>query len=734
MPYVTLAKKKDKLDGSVKKAEMTFLEKLQENDEAPGLHIEPIKNSQDSRVRTGRVNDMWRAVLFKLPTPNDTHYVYWGTWQHDKAIEKAKSSVLRVNPVFGFTEIIESSMPEMPQPPTDPDSEPSADSAWSNGLVEFGWSQEALEKEAGIHDKIAKKAVDATTQQAFYKIVDKAPDVQGLILLGLSKGQSLADVKEELDLEDYEDDPKVPEEKKIIEGGQKPPVQGQFRFVGDNPEELRQVLESSDFEAWRTFLHPAQKQYATKSWKGSFRLSGGAGTGKTVVLLHRAKSLAERNPDSRIVLTTFTRTLASSLVTNLKKLDPNLPEASQLGKPGIVISGIDQIAYKIVFEASDSERTAAIAEVLGTSHHSLRNRQGSAESWSKALSSVDHGLDTDLANTTFLEQEYIGIVLANFVTTRDEYLKVPRVGRGTALNRKKRLAVWQIVDAYRQVNQLDEIITFPEIAALAVAILRRRASAGEPRLADHVLVDEAQDFHAAHWLLLRELASAGTDDLFIAEDSHQRIYGQKVPLSRFGIAIVGRSRRLTLNYRTTAQNLAYAVGILKGAKFQDIEGEAEKSDDYRSARTGPAPVQVAANGSSEELTNVAERLTAWREAGVRGDTIGILARTQGQLKELQTGLAAKGITVRDVDHPGDGAAPLMMTMHRAKGMEFSKVVLLGVNSDKLPLAYQLSNLPEAELQDVLMRERSLLYVAATRARDELIVSWNGKPSSLLLNG
>lgn len=736
MAYVTLAKQKDKLDGSVRKAEMDFLAKLQENDAAPGLHIEPIQNAQDGRVRTGRVNDMWRAVLFKLPLENDTHYIYWGIWPHDKAIEKAKNSVLRVNPVFGFMEVIEETAPPAPAPTPPATSEkPIPDRGWVNGLQTHLWTQERLETEAGIHASFAQRALAAETEPAFFKVIDKAPDVQGLILLDLAKGRSLVEIREELGLEDYVDDPEAPEEEKIIEGSKREPAKIQFAFVGDSPAELREVLESNDFEAWRTFLHPEQRNYATKSWNGPFRLSGGAGTGKTVVILHRAKELMRRNPNARIVLTTFTRTLAAALSTNLQKLDPALPTVGNLGQAGILPAGIDSLAHQIVFGSTDRERAQATNDVLGFAHASLRNRPDARDpnsQWKQTLASVDHGLDPELANPSFLEQEYVAVVLANQVTSKDEYLKVPRVGRGTALSRSKRIAVWKIVDAYRRMNQLDDIVTYPEIVALAVAILRNRAANGGVRPGDHVLVDEAQDFHAVHWLLLRELADPGANDLFIAEDSHQRIYGQKVPLSRFGIAVVGRSRRLTLNYRTTAQNLDYAVGLLSGARYEDIEGEEEKSGDYRSVRTGPAPVQDGSSSTVEELDHVASRLSDWNEQGIRGDTIGVLTRTKGQLQKLQAGLAERGIEVRDVDRPGDGTAPLVMTMHRAKGMEFSRVILFAVNEGLLPLGYEVSNLPESEARDALLRERSLLYVAATRARDELVVSWSGRPSSLLL--
>lgn len=744
MPGIIFAKTKDKLDNSVKPAVMNFLEKLQNDDSSPGLHIEPLKNVTDTRVRTGRVNEMWRAVLFRLETGKTPTYVYYGTWPHDKAIEVASRSTLQMNPVFGIPEIIEQTMPD-PQAPafvhsiTAPATvPPTPPTTWKNGLVERGYNLLFLIDTAGLDAQIANKALNAKTAPEFHKVTDKAPDWQGLLILDLASGVSLEDSKRDLGLVDQRDHPEEAtdgqtDDEKLIAGFDKEAAKLQFAFIGDAPDALREVIEGGNADAWRTFLHPEQRRYADGSWNGPFRLTGGAGTGKTVVILHRAKALAQRNPESRIILTTFTRTLASSLSSSLLKLDSDLKLAKNLGDAGIYTSGIDALALQVFNAASASERKDALRAVLGEGHATadLRPGNGVSNPWKEAIQNTDHGLDLELANQTFLEQEYTSVVLANFVATRDGYVKVPRVGRGTALTRPKRLGVWKIIESYRQNQRISENISFPEIAAVTAYLLKQRTAAGKPTFAEHVLIDEAQDLHAAHWLFLRELVGEGKDDLFIAEDSHQRIYGQKVPLSRYGIAIVGRSRRLSLNYRTTAQNLEYAVSMLKGANIEDLEGENQDSKGYHSARSGPNPEEAGAKSLADELDVVAKHIRQWKAQEVPGNMIGIIARTKHQLQKLQTGLAERKLEVRDVDYPGDGTAPLYMTMHRAKGMEFFKVILFGINESNVPLALATTGLAEAERNDGLLRERSLLYVAATRARDELVVSWSGTPSELL---
>ena len=188
------------------------------------------------------------------------------------------------------------------------------------------------------------------------------------------------------------------------------------------------------------------------------------------------------------------------------------------------------------------------------------------------------------------------VVLAQRITTKDEYLAVRRPGRGVALDRKKRGEVWGLIESYRLAGSFEDSVDWAELAAIAAAAAEQTTP-----VFDHVLVDEGQDLNPSQWQFLRAIARQGSDDLFIAEDSHQRIYGHPVVLGRLGINIVGRSRRLTLNYRTTAQNLGYAVSILSGEEFVDAEGEAESIAGYRSARRGPTPRTIQAESISAEL-------------------------------------------------------------------------------------------------------------------------------------
>jgi len=271
-------------------------------------------------------------------------------------------------------------------------------------------------------------------------------------------------------------------------------------------------------------------------------------------------------------------------------------------------------------------------------------------------------------------------------------------------------------------------VDFGEVCAIAAEL----GNAVPKRLADHVLVDEGQDLTPAQWQFLRSLVTEGADDLFIADDSQQRIYGQPVVLGRHAIRIVGRSRRLSLNYRTTEQVLRFASSVLAGTEYVDLDDEVTDDSGYRSARSGPPPERVAVASLTDELDRAAEHVRGWLEAGVQPDAIGILARDQRTVDVVARGLEDRDVSVRQVTRSVATAKHAqLMTMHRAKGMEFSHVLIFGVDAELVPAAYLLRNVPEGERGDLLQRERSLFYVAATRARDELVVMWEGEGSEFL---
>jgi superfamily I DNA/RNA helicase len=733
MPTIVMSKPASKLEPSLKKKAYAFLEKLGEDDTSPGLHIEPIVHSADDKVRTGRVDQSYRAVLFRIPGKGEPAYVFYGIWPHDEAIAVAKKTRLTWNPVNGVTELTtvapepdvvypaRSAVPAAPYAPVAPAPMPL--------LVSLGLDRKALVDVLGIDGTLAVRALAAVDENALMTLAENAVEWQGLALLDLAIGLSVAEVQDKLSL----GAPPVPgtatDDDRLIEGLRHPAAQMSFAWIEDNTE-LRRVIEGGDFGAWRVFLHPEQRKYAKRSYSGPFRLSGGAGTGKTVVLLHRTRMLARREPDSRILLTTFTTNLADQLRADLDRLDPALRKAVGLGEPGISVYGIDAVASAVLRQAG-ADVAADSEAVLGAATTQLLGRTPS-NAWREALDAAGGELPMALRSHQFFAAEYAQVVLPNRITSREAYYKVRRPGRGVALDRAKRAAVWSVIEAYRAQARVAGSVDFPEAATIAGVYLRRAADMNGEHLADHVLVDEGQDLGPAHWQLLRALVGEHADDLFIAEDSHQRIYGQRVTLSQFGIRIVGRSQRLTLVYRTTAQNLAYAIKLLEGGAYVDLESDQESTAGYRSARSGPVPQLIPCATLTEELDRAADLIRRWVAETDAPETIAVLVRELRQRDRVVSGLAERGVTVRPVDreHIKTGQ-PVAMTMHRAKGTEFSKILLFGVDQGAIPRPLRDEQYAEDAWADAMLRERSLLYVAATRARDELALSWSGDPSQLL---
>ena len=740
MPSIVLSHFDYPKDNRVKAKAFEFLAKLGKDDTLPGLHVEPIKGSADRRIRTGRVDQGYRAVMFKLTEKDAVSYVLLGVYEHDEGNRIAERATLTRNPINGVTEVRMTEAVRDALRTDGPVAEPAEAPAGTGTteavapsspvLVGHGVTAEDL-RGLGLDEELAQAAMEARDETQLVEIAHDAQVTwQGLALLDLATGVSVADVQERFGLTEPVDDSGT-EDEQLLRGLKHPAAQVSFAWIEDD-EDLRRAIEGGDFAAWQLFLHPVQRQFVDRDYNGPAKLTGGAGTGKTVVLLHRTQRLAEENPGARILLTTYTRNLADALRRDLQRLDPDLPFAGAPGEPGVHVAGIDALALAVARQAGPDLQDA-VGAVLGREGAMDLNRRTGGQAWTAALDAAGGGLDDALRSASFFEAEYSMVVLPQRITTRDAYLTAPRRGRGTKLNRAARARVWGVVEQYRRSAAAAGTLDFDEVAQVAAVHLEQRTGRGERPLFDHVLVDEAQDLTPSRWALLRALVSPGRNDLFIAEDNHQRIYGQKLVLSHYGIASRGRSRRLTLNYRTTQQVLGWAMQVLDGADFEDLDGLPEEHGEYRSVRSGPVPMVLPSDSAADEYDAAADLLKSWlADEDVRPETVAVLVRTKSARDRVASALAERGMDIRAVDQEAvkPGAA-VVMTMHRAKGTEFARVLLMDVRDGAVPLSVRGQAASEADLADALLRERSLLYVAATRARDVLAVSWAGKRSPLL---
>ena len=792
-----------------------FISKLSTMSTSSGLHLEPIRGSRDRRVRTARVTDFYRAVLFELAADGEVVYVIHGIWPHDEAIKIAESVTVHVNPRNGITEVVnvgdligldpraveearrtaqaelaaaqreadelaretariqaanaearrrneEARGADAGSAPTQgPSAEPvgtgsqrgeegtatgaaavpgavvvpSRDQApvWPDGLT-----VEMLHDELGIDVRLGAAALAAQRESQLLDLASTARvSWQGEALLNLATGATIEEIREDFGLRPSRDVAAEPTDADLIAGLRTRAARSTFTWL-ESDEDLRRAIEGLSFAEWQLFLHPQQRALVERRANGPMRVSGGAGTGKTVIAVHRAVELAKRDKaggqEPRILLTTYTRNLADDLRRQVAQLEPRLPFTEKLSEPGVMVSGLDRVA-RMILQQAGAKISPIAQEVIGQPRGRVLTYPRE-NVWQEVLTLMGDELPERLRSADFLESEYELIVLPQRVTTLKQYLRVRRPGRGVALDRSKRAAVWKAMERYRDRSADLGVTSFDEQLALAAAWLDHEAALGIPRPFRHVLVDEAQDLTPAHLQLLRALVEPGPDDLFLAEDSHQRIYGKKITLSHYGIQVRGRSRRLTRNYRTTRQNLDVAFGILDPGTYEDMEGQAEEHH-YVSPRSGPEPLLLHATDRADELSKAAELLTVWLEQdrdseASTPESIAILVRDRYQRDAVANGLAQHGIEVRAVDREAAGRGrPVVMTMHRAKGLEFRKVLLFDVSKNAIPRPLRDQQYSDADRDDALLRERSLLYVAATRARDQLAISWSGEASPLI---
>ena len=329
----------------------------------------------------------------------------------------------------------------------------------------------------------------------------------------------------------------------------------------------------------------------------------------------------------------------------------------------------------------------------------------------------------------FLQHEWEQVILGQDLRTEQAYLTCLRTGRGRPLTKEQRSQVWQAAQRVTGELAAARMSTTLQLANEATGLLRQ---AGTPPYR-HIIVDEAQDLHPAQWRLLRAGVAPGPDDLFIAADPHQRIYASRVSLASLGISVRGRSRRLALNYRTTQEILAWSVPLLGAEPVAGLDGEADSLVGYRSPMHGQRPQLRRAATRQEELVFLTERIRSWLDAGIEPHAIGVAARSASLARQARDALNADGITTVALGGQGGKKAVRAGTMHGMKGLEFQAVAVIGAEQGQVPALAAVTAEDEdavAHAQD-LQRERCVLFVACTRARDHLYVSYAGEPSVFL---
>ena len=656
----------------------------------PGMLLEKPKHSRDGRMGTIRVNGSWRGVV--LAPPGSDTYCLVTVLPPDEANAYAANHRFSVNRAVGVLEVRDEEAVQQLQSSL-------AAVAEADGRRLFGDVSDADLTWLGVDPNLLPTVRLLTGETDLEMLQAVLPEAQYAALHALACGMTVDEAQDEVvRLLSVGPRPERVDLNDLVAAIERTP--GAVTFVSGQ-EELQLIL-AYPFAAWRTFLHPSQRKIAYKeSYAGPAQVTGGPGTGKTVTVLHRAAFLAERA--GRVLVTTFNGNLADALRTQLDLLIRDYGV-----RRGVEVLNVDRLAYRIVKQARG---TPVIAD-----ERVLRTR------WAQAAAGLSF-------TPAFGKNEWEQVILAQDLHTEQAYLACPRTGRGRPLTKAQRRQVWQAAHQVSAELAAARESTHLQLANEAAHLLRQ---SGVPPYR-HILVDEAQDLHPSQWRLLRAAVAPGPDDLFIAADPHQRIYDNRVSLASLGISVQGRSRRLSLNYRTTQEILAWAVPLLGAEPVTGLDGEVNSLLGYRSPMRGQRPQLRAAATRAEEFDLLTERIRSWLAAGIETQAIGVTARSASLVREARAALRADGIETASLNGRGSKQAVQAGTMHAMKGLEFQAVAVIGVEQGLVPEPAAVTPQSEdtvAHAQD-LQRERCVLFVACTRARDHLYISAAGEPSMFL---
>jgi hypothetical protein len=641
---------------------LEFMLKFQTDPTSPGINYETIQGAKDRNFRSVRIDQNYRGIIFKAP--KDNAFVWLHVDKHDDAYAWAAKRKMGINPVNGaltltnvnfVEETVQRSATASPSEP-----EPAFAALSDRDLMALGVPQEMLpaartiRSEGDLDDMQPELPVEA--YEGLFLVLAGDP-VSSILAARETR------VDRDIDTEDF------------ASAADRDESRARF-YVVEGENDLQEIL-SAPLEQWRVFLHPTQRRLATRNVNGPSRILGGAGTGKTVLAMHRARHLASAlaGTDDKLLFTTFTTNLALDIEDGLKSICA--PEQMQR----IEVINLDALVFRLLKARRYEHEIAFDFEAR------------CAPVWEDAMADFDPTLGV---SREFVREELEQVVLAQGLTSRDAYREAPRRGRGVLLSRKKRDALWAIFEEYRLQLSARGLKEPDDAYRDACALLAKET----PPYA-HAVVDETQDFGPQALKLIRALVPPGPNDLMFVGDGHQRIYAKnKATMGSCGIDIRGRARKLYLNYRTTEEIRREAIALLEGMEIDDLDGGSDELTRYRSLLHGPRPERI--EGASMEsirdglLDFIAQSLADHQDAKV-----GVMAGTVKLRDQLAKQIRDAGYNVATVNHrerlSRKDARIFAMTLHRAKGLEFDTVAVV-VNR---------------ELDEHL---RKLVYVGITRAK------------------
>ncbi len=672
-----------KLTAQEQKAAKTTAFDLQMDPSAPGLSFHKLDRAQDRNFWSVRVSADIRMIVHRTASSLLLAYVD----HHDHAYKWAERRKIERHPTTGAMQLVEvrERVQEIevfvPKPVAAPTAAPK-EKLFGNlrkfELMNFGVPEEWVDD--------VRKADEDT----LFDVIAHLPQEAQEALLKLAVGEQ----------------PEAPKPAPVdADPFAHPDAQRRFRILA-NAEELQRALDFP-WEKWAVFLHPDQAALVERDFSGPARVSGSAGTGKTIVALHRAVHLARANPTAKILLTTFSHALANALKGKLDHLIGNEPAIAAR----IVVKSVTSVGHDLYAQAHGEPNIASEALIRSLLAQSAAGGDGSKFS------------------PQFLFGEWTDVVDAWQLTSWDAYAQVSRLGRKTRIGGKQREALWAIFDRVRAGLAERASVTWSGIFGRLADDL----AGGTERPFDFAVIDEAQDIGIAEARFFSALGAARPNALFFAGDLGQRIFQQPFSWKSLGIDVRGRSYPLRINYRTSHQIRTHADGLLPNT-IGDVDGNAESRRGTVSVFDGPPPlVQICADASAEQRV-VAEWVAARLREGYQPEEIGVFVRSEAQLERARAAVTAAGASVVELTDQIEvtSGRVAISTMHLAKGLEFRAVAVIACDDEVLPLQERIEAVSDdADLEEVYNTERHLLYVACTRARDHLLVTGVAPASEFL---
>lgn len=694
------------------KAVMNFVSKFRANPRAPGINYEVIRNARDPNFRSVRIDQNYRGIVLS-PEQGNVYVLLWVD-QHDDAYAWAERHRCQIHPKTGSLQLfeveheVEQSTADT-KPVTEPATETEAVAPAAEPLFEL--DDDTL-LSIGVPQERLALVRSFTTEEQLENAEARLPIEAFEALYLLAAGTSLDDILQEYAATKQAEPVDTKDFEKALE---RPATQRRFH-VPEDEQELGRML-NAPLERWRVFLHPSQRQLVERDWNGPVRVLGGAGTGKTVVAMHRARWLVSQPnwpKNARLLFTTFTSNLALDIAENLRKICT--PEQIQR------IEVINLDAWVSQFVRRHGYQSTIIYP---------GGRDGRYEQcWAAALPLIPGELGLP---ESFYKEEWQRVILSQQVRSRREYFAANRIGRGVALTRRQRAQIWPVFEEMREQLVRGGYVTAEDAVHHAVALLEQ----GDDKRSYHaVVVDEGQDFAAEALRLLRALVPETRNDMFIVGDAHQRIYQRRTSLKQCGINIIGRGRKLKINYRTTELIRRYATALLENVEIDDLDGGLDSSTDYRSLVLGQAPVVQHFADVNSEGEWIVEQIKELQESGVPLSEICLVARTNSWCSTYEriiqrAGFATHTLSRQQIDDRSKEGVRIA-TMHRVKGLEFRCVMMAAIKQGVVPLRAAMTaseDVVEQRLTDV--NERALFHVAATRAVRYLYISSHETPSEYL---